>query len=311
MRQQRLDLLALCLVKGLSWYLVARESLRPDGLTALVAGRITEQSREASEAHALLATAASKLDDHRVEAERLVATAEAEGVHLTTVIDTDYPLNLRTIYNLPPFLFYRGRLDADQDARSVAAVGTRDPSPAGLMRAREIARMLCERGVTVLSGLARGIDTAAHTAALEAGGRTVAVLGTGIGRTYPPESRDLAERIVAGGGALVSQFWPDAPPTTYSFPRRNITMSGMGQGTVVIEATATSGAKLQARYALDHGRKVFLLAELVTRQPWARTFLGRGAIEVQRVEDILTKLRAPIEIRARSAKADQLDLLNA
>jgi DNA processing protein len=311
MRQAHIDLLALCLVKGLSWYLVAREALRPDGLTALVAGRVTEQSREASEAHALLASTTGQLGSHRAEAERIITTAEADGVRLTTVIDADYPLNLRTIYNLPPFLFYRGRLDSDRDARSVAAVGTREPSPEGLAQARDTARLLCEHGVTVLSGLARGIDTAAHTAALEAGGRTVAVLGTGIRRTYPPESRNLAERIVAAGGALVSQFWPDALPTTYSFPRRNITMSGMAQGTVVIEATATSGAKLQARYALDHGRKVFLMREVVTRQTWARTFVGRGAIEVQRVEDILTRLRAPSEIRARAAKAEQLDLLNA
>src|SRR5262249_2922311 len=151
---------------------------------------------------------------------------------------------------------------------------------AGRRRAARMARLLAANGVTVLSGLARGIDTAAHQAALDAGGRTVAGLGTGIRRIYPPENPELAEQIVERG-ALVSQFWPDTPPTTYGFPRRNVTMSGMGQGTVVIEAASTSGAKMQARLALEHGKKVFLVHHLVTEQPWARRYLERGAVVVQ------------------------------
>jgi DNA processing protein len=281
----------------------------PKGLTQLAQGEVTELSREANEARRVLAGVRSRLDAHRDEAAAIIRDAGKYGTRLTTVLDEDYPLNLRTIYNLPPFLFYRGALNADQDARSVAVVGTREPSLKGLAHARDMARLLVEQGVAVLSGLARGIDTAAHEAALGAGGRAVAVIGTGINVVYPKENAGLAERIVETGGAVVSQFWPDSPPTSYSFPRRNVTMSGMGQGTVVIEASRTSGARLQARYALDHGRKVFLIRDLVTEQPWARDFLARGAIEVQNVGDIIAKLRAPAEIRARARKADQLELL--
>ncbi len=308
-RQAHVDLITLCRFKGISWYLIAREALRARDLAPLLDGKVAERSTEAAEARRILAASRGALSRARHDAAAIIQAAEARGARLTTVLDEDYPLNLRTIYNLPPFLFYRGRLDADQDARSVAVVGTRQPSPEGVAQAREMARLLAEERVGVLSGLARGIDTAAHEAALEAGGRTVAVMGTGIHVIYPRENAQLAERIVEAGGALVSQFLPNAPPASYSFPRRNVTMSGMGQGTVVIEATSTSGAKLQARLALEHGKKVFLIHALVTAQPWARDYLARGAIDVQHVGDILAKLRDPAEIRARAHKAGQLELL--
>jgi DNA processing protein len=128
--------------------------------------------------------------------------------------------------------------------------------------------------VTVVSGLARGIDTAAHSGALAAGGRTIAVVGTGITRTYPNENTQLCEEIAASG-AVVSQFWPSAPPASYTFPKRNVTMSGIAQGTAVIDASATSGAKMQARYALEHGKKVFLLSSLVKRYEWAERYAQR------------------------------------
>jgi DNA processing protein len=303
-------LLALCRIKGLSWHLLAREARRPEGLARLEEGRVRERSTEARKATVVLAAAQRDLARLRDEAAQLLGEALRGDVRLTTVLDENYPLNLRTIFNAPPFLFYRGILNADHDARSVAVVGTREPTPEGVKRAGKMARLLAGQGVTVLSGLARGIDGAAHHAALEAGGRTVAVLGTGIRRVYPPEHRDLAEQIAATG-ALVSQFWPDTPPTTYGFPRRNITMSGMGQGTVVIEAASTSGAKMQARLALEHGKKVFLVHHLVTEQPWARGYLARGAVEVHRVEDIVEKLRAPAAIRTRAYDANQLSLLAA
>jgi DNA processing protein len=134
------------------------------------------------------------------------------------------------------------------------------------------------------------------------------VVGTGILRTYPPENAALADRIAASG-AVVSQFWPDSPPTTYTFPRRNITMSGMAQGTVVVEASATSGAKLQARYALEHGRRVFLPTSLVRQRTWARKYLDRpGAVEVRTVDDIVGLLQSPEVIQARSEGRRQLTL---
>jgi DNA processing protein len=300
-------LLALCRIKGLNWNLIAREACRPDGLDRLLRGEVFEDSKSAKAAGPLLAEALPELDRLREDVDRTIEGARADGIRLTTVLDDNYPLNLRTIFNAPPFLFYRGELRAAEDARSVAVVGTRRASQEGLRRAEKMARLLVAEGVTVLSGLARGIDTAAHAAALKAKGRTVAVVGTGIRRVYPKENKELAERI-AQAGAVVSQFWPDAAPATYTFPRRNVTMSGMGQGTVVIEASSTSGAKMQARLALEHGKKAFLVSRLVTEQPWARTYLERGAIEVREVEEIVACLRSEDEIRRRSRRAHQLGL---
>ncbi len=302
------ELLALCRIKGIDWYLIAREALRPGGLERLLHNEFTERSTLTTEAKRQIAGARSQFDRLRDEAAREIESARADSIQLTTVLDDDYPLNLRTIFNLPPFLFYRGRLEANQDAFSVAVVGTRTPTPEGLTRAGKMARLLGERQITVLSGLAVGIDTRAHQAALQAGGRTVSVLGSGLRKIYPRENRALAEKI-AESGALVSQFWPDSSPTHYSFPKRNVTMSGMGQGTVVIEASHTSGAKMQARLALEHGKKVFLIHNLVTSQSWARKYLSRnGAMEVYGVEDIFPHLDTPDRIRERTRQAHQLSL---
>lgn len=302
-----IDLLALCRIKDISWYLIAREAARPGGLARLLYGEVTERSKQAAAARTAILAAASTLDQLRAEAEGEILSARADGFHLTTVLDSDYPLNLRTIFNLPPFLFYVGQLDTENDARSIAVVGTRQPTEKGLKLAGQMSRLLAERGITVLSGLARGIDTRAHIAALDAGGRTVSVLGSGLRKIYPKENQSLAERI-SKDGAVVSQFWPDSPPLTYNFPRRNVTMSGMGQGTVVIEASSTSGAKMQARLALEHGKQVFLLHQLVTEQRWAQKYLTRGAVEVSGIEDIESRLRTVDEIRARAHQARQLSL---
>jgi DNA processing protein len=170
-----------------------------------------------------------------------------------------------------------------------------------------MAGLLAEAGVTVLSGLARGIDTAAHEEAIRRGGRTIAVLGSGLRKVYPPENVLLADRIEEQG-AVVSQFWPDAPPASYNFPRRNVVTSGLGQGTIVIEASATSGAKMQARLALELGKKVFLLASLVAQMPWARSYVSRGAIPVEGVEDVLSHLRSREAVCDDAAERRQLAL---
>jgi DNA processing protein len=171
-----------------------------------------------------------------------------------------------------------------------------------------MARLLAERDVTVVSGLARGIDTAAHEAALASGGRTIAVLGTGITKCYPAENRDLAERI-ADSGVLASQFWPTRPPGRDTFPRRNVVTSGLSQGTVVIEASKTSGAKMQARLALEHGKKVFLVQSLVTDQQWARDYVdGRGAIEVAEVDEVTSHLAPVDRVKQKAQQSQQISL---
>ncbi|MET7573549.1 DNA-processing protein DprA [Streptomyces sp. NPDC005492] len=192
-------------------------------------------------------------------------------MRLVTILDDNYPLYLRLVHQRPPFLFMRGT--SMRDDLRVAVVGTRTPTPEGIAHTRAIAGGLAERGVTVVSGLAAGIDTTAHGAALAVGGRTVAVIGTGLRRSYPVQNARLQQEI-AERGLLLSQFWPDASPSKASFPMRNAVMSGYSLATVVVEAAYRSGARMQARLALEHGRRVFLMRSLMTHE-WAREYATR------------------------------------
>jgi DNA processing protein len=201
----------------------------------------------------------------------------AEGMKLVTVLDAEYPDNLRAVHDRPPLIFVAGHLQRG-DARSIAVVGTRQASTKGQDAAQAIATHLVDRGYTVASGLAAGIDTAAHTAALARKGRTFAVIGTGLRRAYPPQNAPLQRRIIRQG-AVVSQFWPDAPPSRRSFPMRNAVMSGMTLASVVVEASHTSGSRMQARLALEHGRPVFLFRALL-EHAWAREFATRPGTHV-------------------------------
>lgn len=220
-----------------------------------------------------------------------IADLRSDGVDILTSADDGYPTNLRMIHNRPPVLFVRGKL-IPADSRAVAVVGTRGASEEGVHAATEVARQLVERGITILSGLAAGIDTAAHAAALNTGGRTIAVFGTGIKRVYPQQNHALAKQITASG-ACVSQFMPDQSGTRWSFPVRNIVTSGLSLGTVVVEAGPTSGAKLQAHDALRHGKRLFLLRRLVESQDWARELAELP--EVQAVEGV-DEIVAAVEV---------------
>lgn len=219
--------------------------------------------------------------------------AKHRDVDLVTVVDDTYPLNLRQVFDRAPFLFCRGPIAAAAD-RAISVIGTRRPSAEGVEQARRMAAGLVEARTVVVSGLATGIDTAAHEAALDAGGRTVAVLGHGIlDLVYPAGNRELAERIVAHGGTLISQFWPDQHPTRATFPIRNVTTSGLSLGTVVIEAGETSGARQQARKCIEHGKQLFLLRELVARQDWAHRYAELpGVAVVDDVTGVISRLEA-------------------
>lgn len=208
---------------------------------------------------------------------------EAAGIDVHDLFAPSYPAQLRDIHQLPPLLFTKGTLCDDR--RAVAVVGTRNASDRGLEIARTVARTLALSNVTVVSGLAVGIDTAAHTAALEAGGRTVAVLGTGIERSYPASNKLLQERI-GREGLLISQFWPDGPPTQKTFLIRNAVTSGYSLATVVIEAPWRSGARSQARLALQHGRPVVMPQELLEHD-WAREYAKRPGVHVVDSPDAL------------------------
>jgi len=201
----------------------------------------------------------------------------ALGLRLASILDDDYPVRLRGIHQAPPVIFTLGTVVVDDPAVSV--VGSREASAQGIAMATAVARELTARKMTVVSGLARGIDTAAHRAALDAGGRTVAVIATGISKTYPAENSSLQQEI-ARRGLVLSQFWPDAPPQKHTFLMRNATMSGYGLATVVVEAGETSGARAQARMAVEHGRQVILTDQVVVRNQWAQKLLGRPGVHV-------------------------------
>lgn len=294
-------LLALTQVAPAAWYEVSELVEEVGSATAVIAGDVSTGEDRLDHLGQVLA---KRVQDGAVEQWRATideTLTQLPGSSLVTVLDGDYPQNLRAIYNRPPFLFVRGRLEPT-DTRSVAVVGTRKASPAGIEQASTLARELAGRGVAVISGLAAGVDTAAHTATLNAGGRTIAVMGTGIDKVYPAANKRLAQQI-AETGALVSQFWPGMPPRSQNFPLRNVVTSGIAAGTVVIEASRTSGAKMQARLALEHGKRLFLIEGLVMQEDWARDFARRrGATVVASVEDVVAVLDED------AAPADQMAL---
>jgi len=297
-RYETAALIALLRRGGRIWHLVSDEIEERGSALAVLEGRGPETSGAAD-----LTLFPAEADQQRDEdLDAIVAEIgdwEAEGIHLVTVLDEDYPQNLRTIHNRPPLLFVRGSLLAD-DERSIAVVGTRQVSPDGLRQTTAMAEDLSALGFTIVSGLAEGVDTAAHRAALDSGRRTVAVIGTGIRRAYPAANAELQERIAAEG-AVASQFWPDAPPRRQSFPMRNIVMSGIALATVVIEASHTSGARMQARIALEHGRPVFLMRSLLSHE-WARAYAERPGTHV---------VRSASEVAEQVERLTSLDALSA
>jgi DNA processing protein len=211
------------------------------------------------------------------------------GIRALTLLDPDYPTNLRQVADPPPVLFVRGRL-LSEDERAVAVVGTRRATPYGRSVAERLARDLAHAGVTVVSGLAKGVDTVAHSAALQVHGRTVAVLGNGLDQVYPPENTGLARQIVeTDAGALVSEFAPGIPPDAVNFPRRNRIISGLSLCTVIVEAGEKSGALITADFALEQGRDVLAVPGSIFNPNSAGTnqLLKQGATPVTSIEDIL------------------------
>jgi DNA processing protein len=220
-------------------------------------------------------------------AERELEGWQARGYEVLSLSHPDYPDNLRVIENRPPLLFVAGHLEVT-DRRSVAVIGTRQPSAEGRGVAREVAQALAGGGFTVFSGLAAGIDAEAHRATLELeqNARTVAVIGTGLDHSYPPEHAGL-QAEVAARGAVVSQFWPEADASRQSFPARNAVMSGMTLGSVIVEASEHSGTRIQARHALAQGRAVVLMPPTLVCE-WARELADQpGVVVAQDAADVV------------------------
>lgn len=219
--------------------------------------------------------------------EKALKAVQKEGVSVVTFFDNDYPKRLRDIYDPPPVLFIRGELQ-DADIQSLAIVGSRQATGYGLTVARKFARELAQANVTVVSGLARGIDTAAHRGALEGKGRTVAVLGSGIDVPYPRENKKLMEDIAASG-ACISEFPLQTAPLAMHFPMRNRIIAGISMGVLVVQAKERSGASITADFALEQGKDVFAVPGnidvLQSRGPHG--LIKQGAKLAEDVADIL------------------------
>ena len=257
----------------------------------------------------------------------LLPRAEAEifsvkklGGEILLLDDGIYPSLLREIYDPPIVLYVKGAWSDCLDRPCIGVVGSRRCSTYGQNAAIMLARDLAQRGITVVSGFARGIDAAAHRGALEAGGRTVAVLGTGIDEVYPRDHKKLAAEILDGGGALVSQFPLGTPPVSENFPYRNRIISGLSLGIVVVEAAENSGSLITARLAMEQNREVFAVpGNITSRNSFGTNYLikGAGAKLVQQWQDIAAELPQqiaagllPPSISERKKEASMSDRLS-
>ncbi|HWG16268.1 MAG TPA: DNA-processing protein DprA [Acidobacteriaceae bacterium] len=292
----RLGWLALVLTPEMGPRRAAHAVARFDGDAA----QVFEASLTELEAAGLPAKAAQFVADGRAakaaeeEAKRI---AQAGGFFLTRA-DEEYPERLQEIYDPPAVLWMRGDA-ALLNRPGIAVVGTRHPTPYGSGMAEMLSRDLAGRGVVILSGMARGVDTAAHKGALDAGGKTVAVWGTSIDVVYPKENKKLAERIVEQGGAIVSEFAMGTFPAPQNFPIRNRILSGMSVGVLVVEAGEYSGTRITARCAMEQNRDVYAVPGNVTnKNAWGpNTLIKQGAKLTATWEDVWEELPSEIKLQ--------------
>jgi DNA processing protein len=237
--------------------------------------------------------------DEEVDAEGEIERCRRAGIEILIEGDEPYPRLLRNIVDPPGVLFVRGELKR-QDAMAIGIVGTRHASQYGLRQAERLAGGLARAGLTVISGLARGIDAAAHRGALSAGGRTLAALASGVMNIYPPEHVGLAEQV-AEAGALISESPPEAQPLGGAFPQRNRIISGMSLGVLVIEAAERSGALITARHAMEQNREVFAVPGRIDQRTsrGCHRLIRDGAALVESVDDVLEALGPLFEAAPR------------
>lgn len=237
------------------------------------------------------------LDDYLKKEYALLKKYDARVVSFR---DAEYPPHLKDIEDAPVLIYFRGKL-SDEMRLAVAVVGSRRASVYGLSIAEKIALGLSELGITIVSGLARGIDSAAHRGALRAKGITAAVLGCGLSHTYPPENKKLQEEIIAHDGVVLSEFAMAEPPRAFNFPRRNRIISGLSLGVVVVEAAQKSGALITARWALEQGREVFAIPGKVD-SPTSRgvhDLIQHGAKLTSGIDDILQELEPQLKYQLK------------
>ena len=225
-----------------------------------------------------------------IDLEKVWARIESQGIQVLTWEDEAYPQRLKEIDQPPPVLYVRGNYVPD-DLFAVAIVGTRRVTPYGRQITEELASFLASHGITVVSGLARGVDAIAHHSALKAGGRTIGVLGSGVDKIYPPEHRQLAEKMMEQG-AIVSDYAPGTPPDASNFPPRNRIISGLSLAVVVIEAGETSGALITAEFAAEQGREIFAVpgSILAPQSKGTNKLIQKGALPLLSINDLMQAL---------------------
>ena len=290
---------------SLSWLALAlTPGLGPTRARKLVehfggADEVLRASLTELEAAGLMAVSAQSLGTGKsIElAHEELARAQVGGVRIVAVSDPGYPRRLREIYDPPLVLYVRGNLEALAQP-GIAMVGTRHPTPYGTGMAERLSTDLCARGLVIISGMARGVDTASHRGAIAAKGKTIAVFGTGIDVIYPKENSRLSEQILAFGGALISEFPIGTFAAPQNFPIRNRIISGMSAGVLVVEAAEYSGTRITARCALEQNRDVYAVPGNVTnKNSWGpNTLIKQGAKLVATWDDVWEELPADVKL---------------
>lgn len=229
------------------------------------------------------------------EVEKTIVAAKEHGIRIIKYTDSEYPENLRQIEDSPVLLYCKGRIEKE-DRYAIAMVGSRNMTPYGQKIAESIASGLASYGFTIVSGMARGIDTCSHRGALNAKGRSIAVLGNGLDNPYPAENAALFDEL-SNNGCVISEFPPGTPPNRENFPRRNRLISGLSLGVLVVEATVKSGSLITAGYALEQGKEVFAVPGSITsgNSEGTNALIKKGAKLVQKADDILEELAPQIK----------------
>ena len=299
MRDPRQYWVAFSLVKGIG-AVRFQAILNYFGDPQIAWGAPTEALRNAGLSDKIIENLVSTRE--QVDLDKLWDQIEATGISVLIQQDENYPKRLKELDQPPPLLYTQGEIIPD-DEWSVAIVGTRRVTAYGRQVAEAIAGSLARNGLTIISGLARGVDSIAHQAALNAGGRTIAVLGSGLDRIYPPENRRLAELIKASG-ALISEFSPSTPPEASNFPQRNRLISGLSLAVIVVEAGIKSGALITANFAADQGREVFAVPGNITSPGSMGTnrLISNGAHPMLSADQVLEILELGLVAEHRSAR---------
>lgn len=247
-----------------------------------------------------------KIVKRTLDPEKYFLKLEKFGIKVITIFEENYPSALREIHGAPMIIYYKGVIDEEILERCFGVVGTRKPTGYGRVVTEKLTRGLVEAGLTIVSGLARGIDTIAHTTTIESGGKTLAVLGGGLFQIFPAENERLAQRIASGFGAILTEFPPSYPHLAGNFPARNRIIAGLSKGVLVTEAAEDSGSLITARLAIEQGREVFAVPGPITSSMSEGTsvLLKDGAKLVSSVADILEELGVKVVSKTQVSQVD-------